>query len=165
MEIFKDIKGYEGFYQVSNLGNVKSIDRVNNLGRLLKTKTLKNSKMSSGYFSVRLSRGGRQKTFSIHKLVAIAFLNHKPCSYEIVVDHIDNDKLNNKADNLQLITQRENSSKNRDNSSGYTGVYWNETNKNWKSIIRIKGKSKYLGSFNNVIDAHNTYQDALIKIS
>ena len=87
-EEFKDIIGYEGDYQVSNYGIVKS----------LKGKTeriLKPHQNPQGYYQVSLSKDGKSSTFRIHKLVSVMFLNHTPCGYREVIDHIDGDNTNN----------------------------------------------------------------------
>jgi ribosomal protein L15E len=72
----------------------------------------------------------------------MAFLNHTPCGYKIVVDHIDNNiKTDNRLENLQLITQRENVSKDiKNTSSKYIGVCWHKKAKKWRSSIQINGK-------------------------
>tara|TARA_R110002050_G_C8577260_1_gene483283 strand:+ start:32 stop:514 length:483 start_codon:yes stop_codon:yes gene_type:complete len=157
MEIYKDIKGYEGMYQVSNLGNVKSLKRKG----CLKDRMLKGTINNLGY-SVYNFSGKQKKT---HQLVAIAFLNHTPNGYNgLVVDHIDSNRLNNELSNLQLISQRLNTSKDKKNcSSKYTGVCWCKRSSKWLSSIRIKGKSKSLGYFTNELDASNKYQEALKK--
>ena len=96
----------------------------------------------------------------------MSFLNHTPCGYKEVVDHIDNDKLNNKVENLQLTTVRYNTSKDVKNStSKYTGVCWHKNLQKWMCQIQIKGKNQYLGIFENEIDAHNAYQKTLKKIN
>lgn len=168
-EIWKDIKGYEGNYQVSNLGNVKSLSRIveTNRGRsfISKEKILKHGKAYKGRIFVILRKDGICKTFKIHKLVAIEFLNHKPCGHNIIVDHIDNNHLNNRADNLQLISQRENTSKDKKGySSKYVGVDWNRNRKLWRSRIWINGKHIQLGHYEKEIDAYNAYQKELKKI-
>ena len=98
MEIWRDIPGYEGLYQVSNLGNVKSA--------YLKGKLKKQRLNPNGYFGVNLSKDGKGKNANVHSLVAQAFLNHKPCGFKIVVDHIDDNRKNNKLSNLRLTNQR-----------------------------------------------------------
>lgn len=101
-EIWKDIKGYEGLYQVSNLGNVKSLcyNKTKNLSKLLKPR---NNKVSGdAYFIVSLCKNGIHKNFYIHRLVAEAFIanvNDLP-----QVNHIDEDKSNNKVSNLEWCT-------------------------------------------------------------
>jgi len=154
-EIYKDIKGYEG-YQVSNLGNVKSFKGI-------KERILKNNSCGDGYLAVALHESGKQKTFKIHKLVAVAFLNHTPNGHKIVIDHINSIKTDNRLENLQLITNRENLSKDKKGSSSYTGVCWREKANKWTSSIYINGKRKYLGSFNTERIAHIVYQKALKK--
>lgn len=76
MEIWKDINGYEGFYQVSNLGNVKSLSRLMWNGFAFfksKEKILKPNLTTSGYYSVQLLKDKVKKPFSIHRLVAKTF--------------------------------------------------------------------------------------------
>ena len=162
MEVWKDIKGYEGMYQISSLGRVKSLKRKG----VTKDKILKGGTDGRGYKSVNLCLYTKSKTFKIHQLVAIAFLNHTPCGHKIVVDHINGDTYNNNVGNLQLITQRENSSKDRVGySSRYVGVRWNKTNSNWTSQIGINGKLKHLGCFDCELEAAEAYQKELNKIN
>ena len=97
-EIWKDVPGYEGLYQASNLGRIKSDIKIKN-----QTKS-----KSKKYLMVYLYKQNVKKTIAVHQLIAMTFLNHTPCGHKIVVDHIDNNHLNNKLINLQLITHREN---------------------------------------------------------
>jgi hypothetical protein len=167
-EIWKDVPNYEGMYQVSNLGSVKSLDRIvyekNGECRLLKGKYKSKTLNNKGYFSVGLSKDSVVRYFTVHKLVAMAFLNHTPCGHKLVVDHIDNKPSNNKLENLQLITHRENLSKDKVGSSKYTGVCWNKNAKKWGCSIRIKGKVNFLGYFDNEYDAYLEYQKKLKEI-
>jgi len=167
MEIWKDVKGYEGLYQVSNLGRVKSLNRkiIYKNGSVYfykeKIKKLTLNKRH-GYLWVRLSKKSKATSKKVHKIVAESFLNHIPNGHKKVIDHIDNNKLNNSLKNLQIITQRENSSKDKKNkSSNFTGVYWNKKSKKWHSQIKIKSKKKHLGNFDKEYDAHLAYQQAL----
>lgn len=104
-EIWKDIKGYEGKYQVSNLGNVKSLCYNNTkISKLLGI--YKNKNNDNGYYFTPLSKNGKPKNFFIHRLVAEAFIsnpNNLPC-----VNHIDEDKSNNKVDNLEWCSYKYN---------------------------------------------------------
>src|SRR5690606_4862707 len=103
-EIWKDITGYKGLYQVSNLGNVKSLFKG-------KDRILKKALASNGYYSVRLSKKGKQKTLFIHHLVADHFLIKKRNKWEYVVNHKDFNRLNNIESNLEITTQRINTNR------------------------------------------------------
>lgn len=106
-EIWKDINGYEGRYQVSNLGRVKSLARTDRNGHKRKDKILKPHARPNGYLCVHLSKDMDAKWLSIHRLVAEAFVAHRPDGYDIV-NHIDNNPANNAADNLEWATYKTN---------------------------------------------------------
>ena len=92
-EILKTIKNYEGLYEVSNFGRVKSLERIDNNNHLVKEKILKNHKDKDGYLIVVLCKEGKQKTFKVHRLVAQAFIPN-PNNYP-QVNHKDENKENN----------------------------------------------------------------------
>ena len=162
MEIFKDVKGYEGYYQVSNIGNVKSLVRKGRKKELV----LKPSKDKDGYYYVVFCYKRTSKVVKIHQLVAIAFLNHIPNMYNgFIVDHIDNNPLNNNVENLQLITARENCSKDKKGNNKYTGVFYDKRYNNFLSRIRIGNEKVHLGCFEKDIDASNMYQLALLNLN
>lgn len=157
MEIWKTIKGFED-YQVSNLGNVKSL-------KYGKERILKFTCCKGGYRYVVLSFNKKLITKKIHQLVAIAFLNHTPCGHKLVVNHKDFNRQNNKLDNLEIISQRENTSKKHIKSiSKYTGVSWNKQKNKWISYIWIVNKLKRIGSFDNEYDAHLAYEKELLVL-
>lgn len=157
MEIWKDVKGYEKHYKVSNLGRVKSV-------KFNKEKVLSKTKLSNGYLKVLLCKNGKSKTKTVHSLVAESFLNHKSNIY-IVVDHINNIKTDNKLSNLQIISQRENSSKDRKNKySNYTGVTFHKNDNKWQSSIVIDGQQIYLGYFKSESRASIAYNFALTQL-
>ena len=101
-EIWKDIKNYEGFYQVSNKGNVKSLN-YNHTG---KEKLMKLSKYKNGYLCVHLHIKEKNKTFLIHRLVAEAFISN-PNNYS-EINHINGNKSINNYLNLEWISHAEN---------------------------------------------------------
>jgi len=161
-EIWKDIPNYEGIYQVSNLGNVKSL----NYNGTKKERTLKPAivKNQNRYY-VGLCKQKIVKKYKVHQLVAMAFLGHIPCGYKLVVDHIDSNPLNNNLDNLQIVTQRENAYKTQGNySSKYKGVSWHKPSKKWRTRIYLNGKPISLGYFNNEEEASQVYQNKLKEI-
>jgi hypothetical protein len=167
-EIFKDIPGYEGLYQVSDFGNVKSIKKENISNgkiRYISNEKILKAWIDKNYYKVSLCKNGKQKNIRVHTLVAMTFLSHNPDgTTKIVVDHINNDKLDNRLQNLQLISNRENISKDRKNgSSQYTGVYWNKQNKKWRAQINKNNKRIELGSFVSEYDAHLAYQKELYE--
>lgn len=98
-EIWRDIEGYEGRYQVSNLGNVRSLN-YNHRGIV---KNLRQAEMSGGYLLVELSTGGKGKTFLVHRLVASAFIPNPDNHPE--VNHKDENKRHNNANNLEWCTR------------------------------------------------------------
>ena len=107
-EIFKDILGYEGLYQVSNLGNVKRLASYRGKGKgyLVDEHLIKPSINSRGYQHIGLCKNGKVKTFNIHRLVATAFIDNPDGKPE--VDHIDRNKTNNCVNNLRWATRSEN---------------------------------------------------------
>lgn len=159
MEKFIDIKGYEGRYQASSLGNIRS---------LLSSKNLKPATHKKGYLYVSLvGENGKTKSFRVHQLVAMAFLGHEPCGMKVVVDHINHDKTDNRLDNLRLVDNRTNSNNRRNaGSSKYTGVSIARNNKykKWQSKIQVSGKRIHLGYFRTQEEAHNAYQQKLMEL-
>jgi hypothetical protein len=167
-EIWKDIPTYEGIYQVSNLGNVKSLSRViitGNGDRVSKEKMIKQHFNKFGYLRVTLTKDGIRKEFKTHQLVAMAFLNHIVCGHNLVVDHINENKSDNKLENLQIVSNRFNVGKSQKfKSSMYIGVSWNKKAKKWISYIKIKNKLNHLGYFTNELEASRAYNQALINL-
>jgi hypothetical protein len=163
-EIWKDVKNYEGIYQVSNFGRVKGLKRIvkHNWGgnKVLKEKILKSSLDGWGYLFVNLCKENKKLNKKIHIMVCESFLNHKTCGFKMVIDHIDSNKQNNNLNNLQIVTQRENTSKERTIKSG-TPAGVNKSGKKYMSRITINGFREYLGLFNTIEEASKAYQNKL----
>lgn len=112
-EVWKDIPGYEGLYQVSNVGNVRSI--VTSMGR--RKRILSPTRTKWGYYQVVLTnKDGKAHHESIHKLVALAFIpipkgfGHLIGTHYLQINHKDEDKTNNTVDNLEWVSPSYNSS-------------------------------------------------------
>ena len=112
-EIWKDVVGYEGFYQVSNLGRVRSCDRYveqlsrrgNPANRVIKGRIL-SPRIARGYSMVTLHSAGLGDQRLIHVLVAQAFIGDRPKDFDI--NHIDGNKANNRLSNLEYCTRSQN---------------------------------------------------------
>lgn len=128
-EEWKDIVGYEGIYQISNLGNVKSIN---------KNSIMKPSKLPKGYLQIGLTKNGKRKYTSIHRLVAKTFIpnpNNLPC-----VNHKDCNTSNNNISNLEWVTHKENNDyRGRKIKAKLTSVIL-EMKKNYSKEINIINK-------------------------
>jgi hypothetical protein len=140
IEEWRKIPNYDE-YEVSNLGRVRSLRR--------------NIIMSQrpdryGYKYVNLYSNGR-KTFKVHQLVAMSFLNHIPCGLEIVVDHINNVKDDNRLVNLQLISCKANNQKDKKN----LGISYHKLQRRY--IVRVEGR--YIGGFKTEEEAKNSLID------
>lgn len=162
-EVWRDIPEYEGLYQVSNLGRVKSLKQNKEL--ILKPRMV--GPKNKRYLEVVLYRNNKTKPYRVHQLVAIAFLNHVPNGHKVIVNHLDENKLNNNLENLEITTNRKNISYSKDKTkttSKYIGVYYHKPNKKWLSRIRINGKYKHLGYFSTEEEAGLAYQKALYNL-
>lgn len=170
-EDWKDIPNYEGLYQASSLGRIKNLSRfiARSRGGLQKIqeRVISPYKNPKGYITVALSKNGKPKTKYVHRLVMAAFYGKS----DLITDHINGIKDDNRIENLRYCTQRENTSfDNVNKSNKYTGVSPNPLNyKNkYRARIRINGRLKELGSYTTKEEAHATWKKAsqeLINLS
>jgi len=168
IELWKDIPEYEGLYQVSDLGRVKSLEKprkksANNPNSFVRVRIMKAS-ISQRYLNTALYKDGLSKSFLVHHLISIAFLNFKPNMGDIIVDHINNISTDNRLVNLQLITRRHNNVKDVKSKSEAVGLY--ERNGLFNVTINSNGVRCSLGSFkdkNQAIQKHKEAFDLLEK--
>lgn len=150
-ELWKDIEGYEGQYQVSNLGRVRSVDHVTpnefkgtTVEKLWKGRILKLRMHKCGYWIVGVRQNKRRKNYFVHCLVAHAFV---PGYFEgAQVNHKDENKLNNRWDNLEWVTRIENC------NYGTRNERCNEWGKNnlWISIEQYDTEGNFISSYRSV---------------
>jgi hypothetical protein len=155
MEIWKEVKGYEGLYEVSNIGNVKSLPRNTTLGGILKTS------ITRGYVSCGVWKDGKGKMVKVHRLVADAFIENIKNLPQ--VNHIDGNRLNNFFENLEWVTPRENTTHREisksNKKSKYAGVSYSEYKgkKYWIAFCSHNSILKHLGSFKSEEEARQKY--------
>jgi len=151
-ELFKKIDDQN--YYISSYGNVYDC-------RMEQLEPIDNN---YGYKYVSLSKNGFTRNFTIHNLVAKAFIDN-PLNKRYV-EHIDGDKSNNNITNLQYTTQSENcinKSMHSNNMSGHISVSWDGKAKKWNVRISENGKRKHLGYFDNIGLAVNPKKDTIPK--
>ena len=139
-ELWVKVNGYDN-YSVSNFGNVRNDNTK---------KELKKCNSGNGYYIVQLFKDKKPKCQRVHQLVFESFTKIKSNTL-YVIDHIDNNKINNNLNNLQIVTNRFNSSKDKINKSGEYCIYKN--GKSYLVRLRHNGIKKSLGTFKNIEDA------------
>lgn len=150
IEIWKPIPSFDERYRISNFGNLRGVR-----GQIIK------GRIKAGYRYTSLQSDRGEVEVRIHQLVAMAFLDHFPDgTTKIVVDHIDNDQSNNHVSNLQIITNRENSSKDKKNKTGYTGVGLKSSGR-FEANLGVGEIKIYLGTFATAKEASLFRQKAL----
>jgi hypothetical protein len=162
-EIWKPIPEYEGFYEASSLGNVRSIDRVVNNQKIKGVMLTKKYYKNDGYYKITLCKNGKREKMCLHQAIAMTFLGHTRCGINgLVVDHIDEDKTNNTLSNLQLLTARQNTSKSRKNkSSKYIGPNWEKRFQKWRVTVTHNKRRYKVGYFDDEKEAHIAYTKAV----
>lgn len=145
-EIWKDIEGYEGLYQVSNFGNVKRLEGkiysyITNKYETRKEHMIKTRVGNRKYKVVNLCKNSKRECKTVHRLIAQAFLPN-PNNFECV-NHIDGNKLNNKIDNLEWCTTQQN----------IQHAYKNNLMTNNKKIDQYSLDNKFIKTFNSINEA------------
>jgi|DEB0MinimDraft_6_1074348.scaffolds.fasta_scaffold01595_11 hypothetical protein len=167
-EIWKDIPEYEGFYQASNLGNIRSLDRIiddKKSKRTYKGRILRQIEHSGGYKTVTLSKDGKAIPNYVHRLVMLAFKGFQ----KLDVDHLNMNKKDNRLINLEYVSRLENIKrfvksdgmikKYKGTSSKYVGVHWSKQDKKWCSQRTINHKTYHIGYFKTELEASQAYNN------
>lgn len=169
-EEIKPIKGYEELYLISNYGYGISLAKEwisgknNHIHKKKKETVLKANINTGGYLTVCLNKNKKRKAITLHTLVYDHFGIGERNGQILQIDHKDEDKLNCRIDNLQLLSQRQNTAKyfkTQKTSSKYTGVCWHKNRQKWRVHITINSECKHLGYFTNEFEAYNEYDRAL----
>ena len=146
IEIWKDVKGFEGFYKVSNLGRVKGLERVSSDKRFLPERILATS-LYNGYFMAKLCVNGKSKRMLVHRLVATAFIPN-PHNFPHI-NHIDENKTNNIVDNLEWCTPRYNSNYGTGKARAREAYILN----NSKEIYQFDLDGNFVNSYRSISEA------------
>jgi len=164
-EIWRDIKEYEGFYQVSNLGQVRSLYRCVNCGLkhnnivIRKSKILKGHPNWNNYLQVHLSKYNKSKMLSIHRLVAQTFIQNPDNLPQ--VNHKDGNKLNNCVDNLEWCTAKENI--NHSWKKGLSKPYHHSKGKLTNYSKSLCKKVEQYDLYGNLLNIYNSISEASRK--
>jgi len=156
-EIWKDIPGYEGYYQVSNKGNIKSLERQKKSGQgyfYRKERILKKILMSTGYHFVHLCKGKNIKMTSCHRLMATAFIPNPENKPQI--NHKNGNKTDNRLENLEWVTRKENAKHAYDN--GLTKppkppIMRGKNNPKSRAVIQLTKDGKKVNEFDCIEEA------------
>jgi hypothetical protein len=144
-EVWVNVNGYEGIYQISNLGRVKCLDRFvttkNGVKKYLKEKIMRVRKCEKGYFKIGLRKNDiKQKQFFVHRLVAIAFIQN--INNKKIINHINGIKTDNRLENLEWCTYSENQIHAYRNGLNYSnplrGDKHQNSKLNYKQVIEIR---------------------------
>lgn len=161
VEEWRDIKGFEGLYQISSHGRVRSLARtIKRRNRIaqIQTRILRQYKNKFEYWNVDLKNDKIINKCRIHRLVAKTFIPN-PLNLQFV-DHIDRNKHNNHISNLRWCSKSQNQqnvAKTLNKSSTYKGVYYNMSRNRYHTNIRINDKQSFIGSYDNEVEAAEAY--------
>jgi len=158
-EVWKDVEGYEGVYQVSNYGRVRRLTFTNNIVNKYRPRLVKPTDNGNGYLLVGLSINGKRKNHYVHRLVASAFIErNKDLNH---VNHIDFDKGNNHVDNLEWCTPKQNIRHSAHRMRKPKSVHNKKTNTGEKYIRKRGGKYRLEVSHKRIYKSFATLEGAV----
>lgn len=164
-EIWKDVPKYEGFYQASNLGNIRSLERwVNNRGNLqyVPFRVLKRTyQVYTGYECVSLTKDGISKRVYVHRVIMESFCGSGEGKY---VDHKNEVRTDNRLENIRYCSNRDNAIFHFKPINKFTGTSKTRSN-TWLAKIYFNGKRHGLGTRKTREKAHELYEEALHNIN
>lgn len=155
-ELWKDVNGYEGLYQISSLGCVKHLasEHDKGIGRYARPERLCTQHIANnGYWVVDLYKNNNRKTFLVHRLVAIAFVSNP--DNKLYVNHIDSNRLNCTAGNLEWVTASENHKWSYDTNNRRQKMNWKSGAENHaaRSIVMLTKGGEVIKHFGCIMDA------------
>lgn len=145
-EVWKDIVNYEGFYQVSNLGRVRSLDRYDNRGIFHKSQIIKPKEHPRGYYGISLWKEGKQSQFLVHRLVAQAFIPNENDMPDI--NHRNENKTDNRADNLEWCDKEYNNNYGQHHEKHNSAIGWY-----MRSVIQLSSDGETIATYPSVSEA------------
>lgn len=157
-ETWMPMPSYNGQYEISNMGRVKSLDRVvikkSGENASIAGRILKQYKRQSGYLKISVSKDGKRKTFDVHRLVGVVYIDNPENKKEI--NHKKGNKLDNRASSLEWKTPSENAQHKWDN--GLQKPFWKDKkgreNPNSKTVLQFDSKMKLVKKWDSVADIH-----------
>ena len=163
-EIYKPVPNFEGIYEISNFGNVRSCEReyIRQDGAIVR-KRAKQRKLvvdSLGYVRIQLHHLKEKKYYKIHRLVLLTFEGYK----NMPINHIDGNKRNNRIDNLEYCTDSHNNQHSHDNKlrpkKHYNKIICNETGEVFNGVMAL---SRFLTLSHTMVSAHLKYNNTFLK--
>ena len=171
-EIWKDIEGYEGEYQISNCGRYRSLDRIvtysNGINVRYEGKILSSFEKKNGYLQATLNRKSGNKKFYIHRLVASAFIINDDPINKTIINHVDENKQNNNFNNLEWCTHAYNLTYNNVHLKKIKTIDYIELNKKFKKPIIAKninsGEELYFNSATDAAREYGFFRQSIVKV-
>lgn len=159
-EIWKDVKDFEKLYQVSNFGNIRSLNKLDTLGRKVTGKLMKPIRRKDGYFDITLRKNNIQKHYLLHRLIAITFIENKNNYKEI--NHKDENKTNNNINNLEWCNRSYNINYGKANDKRRNKLI---NNKRSKKVLQFNLNNELINTFNSLNEVKRQLNYSISGIS